>query len=270
MIEVCMSKNDSFNTLILLFQKRHHRFNISNIYQTQRNMAAVDWERNRRNWLEAANMNGINTGANSQYRLSMMGQSAKTQNALGGQQAAAEVAADRNIADIKRSTQASINEAVANNDYKKAAALLDEYNQAYSRAADKAQALAQYGDFSGYATLYGDDVATQMAYNWYAQDPNLAFMMGAITEGQRDNLLQNRPINEGLDADGNRVEPVKGGGGGGGGSTRSLSDIMRGQLGEMKANVERYNSNPANVADGTAAAYEAHYNAVNSRTSTNF
>ena len=157
---------------------------IASLYNKQRNAASVDWERQRRNFLEGANTSGLNTGAGSQAELSMMSAYQRSQNDLGAAQAQAEAEADRNIADIKRSTQASINEAIAKNDYQKAAALLDEYNAQYNRAVERAEALGQYGDFSGYAALYGDEAAAQMRQTWIMSNPEVALAMGLITQSQ--------------------------------------------------------------------------------------
>jgi len=46
--------------------------------------------------------------------------------------------------------------------------------------ADRAALLAQYGDFSGYAQLYGRDAAAQMAAVWARQNPGIAYSMGLI------------------------------------------------------------------------------------------
>lgn len=188
-----------------------NRDQIARNYQTQMNAASTAWERQRRNFLEGANQNGINTGAGSQAQLAMMGQNQRTQGSLGAAQAQAETEADRNIADIRRNTQASINEAVAKNDYQRAAAMLDEYNQIYTRAMQKAQALAQYGDFSGFASVYGDEAADQMRLTWLAQNPDLAYQMGQITQAQWQNLKSGQPMNQGLDASGQPVIPMGGG-----------------------------------------------------------
>lgn len=190
-----------------------NRDQIARNYQTQMNASAVDWERQRRNFLEGANQNGINTGAGSQAQLAMIGQQQRAQTILGNAQAQAETEADRNIADIRRNTQAAINEAVAKNDYQRAAALLDEYNQIYTRSMQKAQALAQYGDFSGYASVYGDDAANAMRQSWLAQNPDLAYQMGQITQAQWQNLKSGLPMNQGLDANGNAIAVYGGGGG---------------------------------------------------------
>lgn len=161
-----------------------NRDKIASLYNKQRNAASVDWERQRRNFLEGANTSGLNTGAGSQAELSMMSMYQRAQNDLGAAQAQAEAEADRNIADIKRSTQASINEAIAKNDYQKAAALLDEYNAEYNRAVERAEALGQYGDFSGYAALYGDEAAAQMRYTWIMSNPEIALATGLISQSQ--------------------------------------------------------------------------------------
>lgn len=166
-----------------------NRDKIASLYNKQRNAASVDWERQRRNFLEGAATSGINTGAGSQAELSMMSMYQRAQNDLGAAQAQAEADADRNIADIKRSTQASINEAIAKNDYQKAAALLDEYNAEYNRAVERAEALGQYGDFSGYAALYGDEAAAQMRYTWIMSNPEIALAMGQITQQQYTQLV---------------------------------------------------------------------------------
>lgn len=194
-----------------------NRDKIAQTYQTQRNMAAVNWERQRRNFMEGANISGVNTGAGAQAELHMMGQSQQQQNQLGYQQAQAEIAADRNIADIQRQTQAAINEAVSKNDYQRAAALLSEYNEIYNRALKKAEALAKYGDFSGYGGIYGDEVAGNMRNNWLANNPDLAYAMGLIDQGRRDDLKAKMGAGS------------SGGGGGGGRFTRNAADELRKQ-----------------------------------------
>ena len=90
-----------------------------------------------------------------------------------------------------------------------------EYNRQlndYTLGLDEAAAMAQYGDFSGYAALYGQEAAQSMLASWAAQNPQLAFMQGAITEGQFQNLQAGRPMNEGLDEDGNPIGGMLGGG----------------------------------------------------------
>ena len=58
---------------------------------------------------------------------------------------------------------------------------MNEYNNGYSRDLNTAKTLAAYGDFSGYAGLYGQDTANNMAALWKAQNPELAYNTGRMT-----------------------------------------------------------------------------------------
>ena len=234
-------------------------------YQTQANANAVDYERQRRNWLEGANMNGINTGSAAQWQLSMMGQGQRNLNNIRTSQAAAQAEAARQQANLTAQYQSNISQALANNDYQKAAALLDEYNNGFERDLKTAAALSEYGDFSGYAALYGDDVAQGMADIWAQQNPDVAYVTGRVTKDQRDNIKAGRPINDGLDENGVRV--VAAGGGGGGGWHGSTSDILRQQL-----NSDYYGTNGSspNTAEArgdrgvvTQSAYNSEMSSLN-------
>lgn len=86
----------------------------------------------------------------------------------------------------------------------------------YTLGADEAAARAQYGDFGGYEALYGKDEADKMFNNWAAANPQLAYMMGAITEDQYKNLKEGKPINA-----------ARAAGGGGSVGGRALSDLQR-------------------------------------------
>jgi hypothetical protein len=137
------------------------------------------------------------------------------------------------MANLTSQYQSDIRTALADNDYAKAAALLDEYNNGYQRDLANAELLARYGDFSGYESVYGPDTAAGMRDIWLQQNPDVAFVTGQITEAQRDNIKMGRPINEGLDANGNRIRrTVAGGGYGAAVGNRSLADVLRDQLWE--------------------------------------
>lgn len=88
----------------------------------------------------------------------------------------------------------------------------------------QAEARAQYGDFSGYADIYGKDAADNMFYNWAALNPQLAYAQGVITEDQYTNLIEGRPIND----------PQGASGGTGGGGSRALADILRDQAQDLR------------------------------------
>ena len=95
-------------------------------------------------------------------------------------QADAMTEADRGIAELERQYQANVSSAIADNDYQRAQALLSEYNNGYSRDLNTAKTLAAYGDFSGYASLYGQETANNMAALWKAKNPDLAYNTGRM------------------------------------------------------------------------------------------
>lgn len=69
--------------------------------------------------------------------------------------------------------------------------------------------LAAYGDFSGYAELYGDEAAKQMAQTWATANPLPAYMNGLIDAEQYYQITGKYPIGY--------VKPGSGGGSSGGG-----------------------------------------------------
>lgn len=60
-------------------------------------------------------------------------------------------------------------------------------------AVQEAEARAQYGDFSGYAALYGDDQAHDMALAWAAANPDAAWAAGTITADEYYKLTGKTP-----------------------------------------------------------------------------
>ena len=85
------------------------------------------------------------------------------------------------MAALETQYKSAVAQAIAENDYNRAKALMDEYGNQETRDAAMAKILAGYGDFSGYAKLYGDDVANNMAQYWISQNPKLAYDMGRIS-----------------------------------------------------------------------------------------
>lgn len=189
---------------------------IPQTYQQQANALATEYERDRRNMNMQAAGNGINTGTASQQALALNSAYQRDYGNIGRAQADAQAEAQRGMANLTAQYESDIQSALAQNDYQRAAALLNEYNNADSRNLKNAQILAEFGDFSGYANLYGQEQADNMLAIWRAQNPELAYMTGSITQAQRDNLVNRRPMNEGLDESGNRIAGTGGGGGGGG------------------------------------------------------
>lgn len=150
-------------------------------YQQQANDLATQYERNRRNFNLQAEASGLNTGTASQAALAQNSAYQRDMGNLRTAQADAMTEADRGIAELERQYQANVSSAIADNDYQRAQALLNEYNNGYTRDLNTAKTLAAYGDFSGYAGLYGQDTANNMAALWKAQNPDLAYNTRRMT-----------------------------------------------------------------------------------------
>lgn len=56
--------------------------------------------------------------------------------------------------------------------------------QEYSRKLNEAATLAKYGDFSGYAAIYGEATAKSMKEYWIASNPDAAYNMGLVDAGR--------------------------------------------------------------------------------------
>ena len=143
-------------------------------YQKQANDLSVQYERNRQNFNNQAAATGINSGTASQAALARGGEYQRDFGNLRTAEANATAEADRQMANLTAEYQANIRAALADNDYKKAQALLDEYNNGYQRDLKNAQILAEFGDFSGFLNLFGEDQAKNMEAVWRAQNPDLA------------------------------------------------------------------------------------------------
>lgn len=164
-------------------------------YRQSANDLSTQYERARQAFQRQAAASGLNTGTGAQEALARAGQYQRDFGALrrSENEALAENRRQQDVltAEYKNKVAA----ALAQGDQQRAAALLDEYNNAYTRDTEKAKALAEYGDFSGYRSLYGDKVANSMFNIWAAQNPQLAYMSGAITEAQYNNLIAGLPMN---------------------------------------------------------------------------
>lgn len=196
-------------------------------YQKQANDLSVQYERNRQNFNNQAAATGINSGVASQAALARGGEYQRDFGNLRTAEANATAEADRQMANLTAEYQANIRAALADNDYKKAQALLDEYNNGYQRDLKNAQILAEFGDFSGFHNLFGEAQAKNMEAVWRAQNPELAasldYAAGKIDAEQYRQLTGTYPAG---------YIPA-GGLGGGGGSTRAASDAIREQLWQM-------------------------------------
>lgn len=201
------------------------REKIAPTYQQERNAVAAESEKQKQAFNEYAAASGLNTGAGSQVELARSNQLQGNLSALRRAEADAQTELDMKLAELKVDYQNAVAQAIAQNDYEKAAALLEEYKleqqsivsvaqaqanenykayaaqvayeqEQYNRkqaeieakatqlyrdqqtALAKAQTLAQYGDFSGYAELGYDTSAMQALYD--------AQLSAAQTEVERE------------------------------------------------------------------------------------
>lgn len=157
------------------------REQIGTTYQNSANNMQAQYERNRRNLNQQAAANGINTGAGSQQQLALQNVWNRDYGALQGQQAQAYANADLAIANLQTEYQNAIQQAQAQGDYRKMAALLDDYNTQYTRQMQQANTLASYGDFSGYNGIYSAEQIANMRNSWIAANPLMAYNTGAIS-----------------------------------------------------------------------------------------
>ena len=153
----------------------------------------MQYERNRRNFNQQATGSGLNTGTASQAALAQNSTWQRDYGNLRTAEADALSAADRQMAELETQYKSAVAQAIAENDYNRAKALMDEYGNQESRDAAMAKTLASYGDFSGYAKLYGDDAANNMAQYWIYSNPQLAYSMGKISADEYARLTGKYP-----------------------------------------------------------------------------
>ena len=257
------SQKAQYNTMLQqgIVAQEEARANIAKTFQTGANDLAVQYERNRRNLNAQALARGLNTGTASQQQLALNQGYMGAYGKLRGEEGTQNAGIDRAIANLKTDTENKIAQAIADNDYKTAAMLFENYNNQVSRldsmqlanrnyldtqvannrnyldsmmmnnqnrydstsdsnrnwadnetryqqqqAEQKAQTLASYGDFSGYAALgYDQNTINAMKQMWISQNPQLAWQTGLIDDATYQRWLEGPGASSG------------GGGGGGGG-----------------------------------------------------
>lgn len=174
-------------------------------YQQKANDLGVQYERQRHNFWNQAAASGINTGVSAQESLARGGEYQRDFGALRTSEAEQQAAVERQMADRKAQYQNDVAAALAESDYQRAGALLDEYNNGYSRDLENAKLLASYGDFTFFENLYGKDRANNMFLLWASQNPDLAHNTGRITDDQFRNIKAGKSMNDGLDENGKRI-----------------------------------------------------------------
>ena len=169
-------------------------------YDAQRNALSAQNEIEKANFNEQAAASGLNAGAGSQARLSQSNAYQQGMTALGKAQADAAANLQLERTKAKTAYQDAIQQAIKDNDARRAQALYEEaqriddnlvsnaLNQAnldatrsstnYAKMMETAQTLAQYGDFSGYLPLgYSQDQVDAMRKVWEAQNAELVAKM---------------------------------------------------------------------------------------------
>lgn len=168
----------------------------------------VQANRNQTGLDNFADVRGLNRQEGSQQALAL---NRARQAAVGGvmaaqQRALAESQRQKDLLTTDYNNQ--VQAAIAGHDYRKAAALLDDYNNQNSWLEKQAANLAGYGNFTGYQTLYGNGQAQSMRNYWIGQNPELAYNTGAISAAEYERITGQKPHDY--------VAPASGGGGGGG------------------------------------------------------
>lgn len=127
-----------------------------------------------------ADVRGLNRQAGSQQALSL-GMGARTAaGRLAQQQQLALQESQRQQELLKTDYQNKVSQAVAANDYKTAAALLDNFNNQNKWLDQNAAQMASFGNFTGYEQMYGPDQARAMQQFWIGSNPELAYNTGVI------------------------------------------------------------------------------------------
>ena len=167
-------------------------YNTNTAAQTQQGQTVqkqADWmnrdlatqaARNTNNINQFADVRGLNRQQGSQAALSLGNAAAGAANTLAVTTNAALAENKRQQDLLKTKYQADVATAIADNDYKRAAALLDDYNNQNKWKEKQAEILASYGNFDPYGELYGTDAAGKMRSVWMAQNPDVAYRTGAI------------------------------------------------------------------------------------------
>ena len=149
-------------------------------YGTLNNDLTVQNNRNERNINQFADVRDVNRQRGSQAALNLGNARANADATLAfrQEQALAENQRQQDLA--KAQYQAQVQSALADKDYKQAAALLDDYNNQNKWRDEQAQILATYGNFDPYKQLYGEEAANGMRNVWLRQNPDTAWQLGEM------------------------------------------------------------------------------------------
>lgn len=197
-----------------------HQTAIGQSYGTATHDVGVQNDRNDRGLTQFGDVRGLNTQQGSQHRLNLGNARARATNTLGYSMQTSMQEAARRAALAETNYKNQVAQALADNDYKRAATLMDDYNNQNAWREKQAQVLASYGNFNPYADLYGQDAADNMQKIWRAQNPEIAYRLGDLTPEEYKQITGKYP----------RGYSKPGGGGGsgydGGGGPKTIQEII--------------------------------------------
>lgn len=162
--------------------------------------------RTQRDMNSYADVRGLNRQPGSQQALSLGLAASTAAGRLAQQQQMALEESERQKAMLSTDYNNRVQAAIADRDYKRAAALLDDYNNQNTWLDQNAAQMANFGNFTGYEQIYGPNTAEAMRYFWIGSNPELAYNTGVIDEARYKEITQ-------------RTAPGAYSGGGGGGSS---------------------------------------------------
>lgn len=130
---------------------------------------------------ERANASGLSSGAVLQQRRTRESAGERELAELSEERSIAEESAQRESAERERQYRESVAKAMLENDFDRAQALYKAWKEQKSADEKTAKLLAQSGDFSVYAALYGEETAQEMERVWAIKNPALAYRLGKIS-----------------------------------------------------------------------------------------
>ena len=170
------------------------RDQISPAYRQKANNLAAAYERNRRNMMLSGLVNGLANGTAQQAQNALRDRYVKEYGDLQGQQAADLTNYDRKIANLNQAYNTNMAQAAMQNQNDLSAALIKDRQQQNDWYAEQAKTLAQYGDFSAYASIYGPEAAEAMRKAWVVKNPLLAYRTGALSAAEYERMTGTAPV----------------------------------------------------------------------------
>ena len=166
---------------------------VQNAFKQANYDIGVQNDRNEANVTQFADVRDVNTGLGSQHRLNLNNARANASSKVAFAQQQAMQESQRQAALLETNYKNQVAAALADNDYKRAAALMDDYNNQNKWREQQAQILASFGEFSPYKDIYGDATAGTMQTMWNMQNPEIAYQLGRISAGKYKDIRGHYP-----------------------------------------------------------------------------